>query len=854
MANILNLQGNFTGPVVVNGNMSNGSSNTITDDMNCHAEGIETTASGEGSHSSGYKTSAAGDYSSTFGTETVTESDATNSIAAGIKAVALRPNSFVWNGDNNIINDDGTDVYNQPGTDGGQFCINPNGGTGGFYIGTESLSKILSDKISDSETNIKSDILKPSGELNKSKVSIISKDNDDNTYLSDSKITESELSKLSGIDGLGGNETIKSSLDNIKNTRNKDVKDIKTPNGVNIGKELVHTSGTEVISGKKIFKDSDSNNTVVYIASESISNKEKPDSDVTNSDDTESDVTESDDTESHTNKLSFSFINKNDTNTSNIKDSGGVKLSVSKNKDTSIELYATNYDTTDANKITSIKLVCPNNSTSYTQAPSPIAIKDEEVRKHQISTVEYTDNSINDFKKSIDNDYVPKNKDSTIEGAIIIKNKLYVTEVDDTYSDKTEISVVNRGYLKEQLTRCLTSNSNSRQTIENGLLVQKELKSEKDVTLSDTTDVVNARSLSSILKNYVNTVSDQSISGSKTFNNTVFLTNSSYTYNTIKDSKLDFASINSISLKNYVNGFVNDTENKIAKLDNAQTFTETNTFSKDIVLNNSSLSKEILSRVSFNDGRDYSAIKVSASSDSYIPAVSIKNKLNNSWEIGSSSENLYFTHTSANKAITSQYVLKKDTGLFNIASEEWVKNKFKVLRRKCVRTLLWGNEKFSKNVAHTPYHISISQKINPADISWIDYLAQITVEGLKGDTYNWNQYYDKDLRVSAMMLSDDWTKFDSLIVEYGWGDHAYYPSTHEIDVQHLLNMSERLYNGYKENDYNTPLVNISLTGNMHAYWCILGHMACSHHDRFYTVVNNVYFHALYGVKHTYVMD
>jgi len=92
-----------------------------------HAEGDITIASGIASHAEGMYTVADGWYSHAEGNHT--SAFGVGSHAGGFRTVARSDNQFAWNGIS-------TEIYDAGLNKNGSFCVNPQGGTNGFYIGT----------------------------------------------------------------------------------------------------------------------------------------------------------------------------------------------------------------------------------------------------------------------------------------------------------------------------------------------------------------------------------------------------------------------------------------------------------------------------------------------------------------------------------------------------------------------------------------------------------------------------------------------------------------------------------------------------------------------------------------------
>ena len=119
-----------------------------------HAQGADTTASGSNSHAEGSYTTASNDSSHAEGANTTASGEASHaegidSIAAGVGSHASGYlsktrvddyNAFAWNGDDRI-----TKPYESHGE--GTFNINPVGGAGGFWIGEQTLSKVIANGV-----------------------------------------------------------------------------------------------------------------------------------------------------------------------------------------------------------------------------------------------------------------------------------------------------------------------------------------------------------------------------------------------------------------------------------------------------------------------------------------------------------------------------------------------------------------------------------------------------------------------------------------------------------------------------------------------------------------------------------
>ena len=85
----------------------------------------------------------------TQGKDTIVKSDI-NGIALGVKSIAKKNYSFVWNGNEGIDID-----YTDQGTDtNGTFNINPKDGVNGVYVGTQTLSAIIHDDVQTSADSI----------------------------------------------------------------------------------------------------------------------------------------------------------------------------------------------------------------------------------------------------------------------------------------------------------------------------------------------------------------------------------------------------------------------------------------------------------------------------------------------------------------------------------------------------------------------------------------------------------------------------------------------------------------------------------------------------------------------------
>ena len=107
-----------------------------------HAEGSDTKALGDYSHAEGSATTASGDYCHAEGHRTTASGDFSH--VEGFYAQTKKQDSyaFAWNGDNTRA-----DPYESHGL--GTFNVNPVGGAGGFYVGEQTLSQVISGAVSD---------------------------------------------------------------------------------------------------------------------------------------------------------------------------------------------------------------------------------------------------------------------------------------------------------------------------------------------------------------------------------------------------------------------------------------------------------------------------------------------------------------------------------------------------------------------------------------------------------------------------------------------------------------------------------------------------------------------------------
>ena len=104
-----------------------------------HAQGDRCEADGAGSFASGSESKAKGNYSTAIGNACETSEDSTYSFTCGGNAKSTSQEQFVWNGDtSNVYNGGGAQKL--PHT----FSVNPKDGINGFFIGSSSLSAILS--------------------------------------------------------------------------------------------------------------------------------------------------------------------------------------------------------------------------------------------------------------------------------------------------------------------------------------------------------------------------------------------------------------------------------------------------------------------------------------------------------------------------------------------------------------------------------------------------------------------------------------------------------------------------------------------------------------------------------------
>lgn len=113
-----------------------------------HAEGDITIASGIASHAEGMYTVADGWYSHAEGNHT--SAFGVGSHAGGFRTVARSDNQFAWNGIS-------TEIYDAGLNKNGSFCVNPQGGTNGFYIGTQNLAQIIQASVNNSVKNVLDD-------------------------------------------------------------------------------------------------------------------------------------------------------------------------------------------------------------------------------------------------------------------------------------------------------------------------------------------------------------------------------------------------------------------------------------------------------------------------------------------------------------------------------------------------------------------------------------------------------------------------------------------------------------------------------------------------------------------------
>ena len=113
--------------------------NCLARGPNSHAQGDGCEADGTGSFAGGSQSKAKGDYSTAIGNACETGENSRYSFACGANAKSTSQEQFVWNGDtSNVYNGGG--AQNLPNT----FSVNPKDGINGFFIGSSSLSAILS--------------------------------------------------------------------------------------------------------------------------------------------------------------------------------------------------------------------------------------------------------------------------------------------------------------------------------------------------------------------------------------------------------------------------------------------------------------------------------------------------------------------------------------------------------------------------------------------------------------------------------------------------------------------------------------------------------------------------------------
>ena len=116
-----------------------------------HAEGYDTTAVGRGSRVNGVHSFAEGKFSTAIGK--CVNSKAEYSIAAGMCCTAEHARSFVWSGPYVGHN---TTNYKSKGS--GTFCINPDAGLSGFWIGDKNFISSVADAASLMDDSQKSSV------------------------------------------------------------------------------------------------------------------------------------------------------------------------------------------------------------------------------------------------------------------------------------------------------------------------------------------------------------------------------------------------------------------------------------------------------------------------------------------------------------------------------------------------------------------------------------------------------------------------------------------------------------------------------------------------------------------------
>lgn len=119
--------------------------------MYAHAEGYNSIAEGTASHAAGSRAYAGGEGSFALGYAMSVDTSGYHSIGMGSNGCIKSGGSFLWNGNDTYVSDNGE----------GTFTVNPNGGINGFYIKDTSLSTIIDSSISSAISSSMSFDFKP---------------------------------------------------------------------------------------------------------------------------------------------------------------------------------------------------------------------------------------------------------------------------------------------------------------------------------------------------------------------------------------------------------------------------------------------------------------------------------------------------------------------------------------------------------------------------------------------------------------------------------------------------------------------------------------------------------------------
>ena len=171
-------------------------------------------------------------------------------------------------------------------------------------------------------------------------------------------------------------------------------------------------------------------------------------------------------------------------------------------------------------------------------------------------------------------------------------------------------------------------------------------------------------------------------------------------------------------------------------------------------------------------------------------------------------------------------------------------------------TLLVGSTKFGQEIKN-PGSFT-------ANTSWCNTTINITTtQTLVGSEYNWT-YLDNGMADILYtnggvryywQLTEPWTSFDTLLVEFSQNAYPYYPGSHRLDVKYLIRLAQQLQTAYPydilkpttyKNQRSINLIGDSPYGS--EYWRIELVASYLAGDRLYNISENSCLHAIYGLR------